>query len=366
MNQSPNHNKATAYLRQLCCSGLSKEIVIPEFLRAVKTVLPSDNNTYTGFDEQFRLSYHILGFSAPDFDEIIPEVIFNYFTPELSLRAALWFRHNPVFTERKSFDEYFYKSDMYNLISRPLEQHHGLHALVLQSCKPVGMVNLFRPPQQKPFNCYEQSLITRLLPYVAHALQASHANGVQYSENSLLGLMIMDIEGTIQYLSHEANKLLALASHPVLTPVAHSQKTELLIKIAQLCRNLESIYRGQDAPPPSWSFTNPTGRFTFRAQWLNKQNNEISRLIGMSIEHQEPIVLKILRGLQNLPLSPVQKQVALLLAQGFPSETIGQQLHIKLTTVKDYIRIIFVKMDISHRGELLPKLLALDSCIPRT
>lgn len=48
--QNPKHSKAIAYIRQLCCSGLDKEIVIPEFLRAVQAVIPSGSNTFSGVD----------------------------------------------------------------------------------------------------------------------------------------------------------------------------------------------------------------------------------------------------------------------------------------------------------------------------
>lgn len=69
------------------------------------------------------------------------------------------------------------------------------------------------------------------------------------------------------------------------------------------------------------------------------------------------------RGAQNLPLSPTQKEVAVLLAQGFSNEKIGERLHIKLTTVKDHIGKIFTKLNIHRREELLPKLLALENPI---
>ena len=99
----------------------------------------------------------------------------------------------------------------------------------------------------------------------------------------------------------------------------------------------------------------------FRAYWLNQPNNEPGGLVGMTIEHQEPLVLKILRALQNLPLSPTQKEVAMLLAQGVSSEKIGERLHIKPTTVKDHVGKIFTKLDIHHREELLAKVLDLDN-----
>jgi DNA-binding CsgD family transcriptional regulator len=354
-------SNALAYLRQLCCSGLSKEIVIPEFLRAVKTVLPSGSNTFTGFDEQLKPAYLMLEFVAADMDERTPFGISGFFTPERRSRAAVLSSQQPVLTDLIFLDEPFYRSDLYSLIYRRFDQYHCLCAPVMQKGKPAGMLNLFRPRQQKPFDNCEQVLFTHLLTYVAYALQAPDNKDIQYSENGSSGMMIMDTQGIILSLSHEAKKLLALACHPILTVDARSKEVELLAKLSQLCGNLEAVSRGQQTAPPCWCYTGANGRFMFRAYWLDRQNNEPGGLIGMTIEHQEPLVLKILRALQNQPLPPTQKEVALLLAQGAPSDKIGERLHIKLTTVKDHVGKIFTKLDLHHREELLPKLLALDS-----
>jgi DNA-binding NarL/FixJ family response regulator len=174
-------------------------------------------------------------------------------------------------------------------------------------------------------------------------------------------MMVMDTQGTILYLTNEAKSLLALASYPVLSLDGRSQQDALLAKLAQLCRNLQAIFNGKQAAPPSWCYTNGRGRFTFRAYWLERLNQEAGKMISMTIEHQEPLALKILRELQGLPLSPVQKQVALLLAQGTSNELIGEHLHIKLSTVKEHVSKIFDKLGIYRREELLPKLLALES-----
>ena len=169
-------------------------------------------------------------------------------------------------------------------------------------------------------------------------------------------MMIMDMQGTILYLSREAKNLLSLACHPILTVDLRSKEIELLAKLAKLCRNLEAV-----SPSHSWCYTSPSGRFMFRAYWLNQPNNEPGGLVGITIEHQEPLVLKILRALQSLPLSPTQKEVAMLLAQGVSSGKIGESLHIKPTTVKDHVGKIFTKLDIHHREELLAKVLDLDN-----
>lgn len=101
----------------------------------------------------------------------------------------------------------------------------------------------------------------------------------------------------------------------------------------------------------------------FYAYWLNSQSNEPGGLIGMTVDHQELIALKILRAIQNLPLTPTQKEVAMLLAQGLSNEKIGERLPIKLTTVKDHVVKLFTKLDIHRREELLLLLLAMDNSI---
>ena len=119
-------NNALAYLRQLCCSGLGKEIIIPEFLRAVQTVLPSGSNTFTGVDEQLNPAYHMLEFVVADLDERTPLVISSFFTPERRRRAAVLLSQQPVLTDWTFLDESFYRSDLYNLICRRFDQHHCL------------------------------------------------------------------------------------------------------------------------------------------------------------------------------------------------------------------------------------------------
>lgn len=356
------HAKAIAYLRQLCCSRLSKEIVIPEFLFAVQSVIPSGSNTFSGWNESIIPAYFILENAIADLDasEPIPIIISAFFTPERTNSFVGWFITHPTLTDSKILDRNFYKTDFYNLIFRPYDQHHSLLTLVWINGKPAGTVNLFRPRHQKPFNTREQNLMTCLLPYVSHALQAPDNNDIQYCEHGASGMMIMNVQGQIELMSYQAKNLLALACHPTLTANGRSEEAEMLMKLAQLCRNLDTIFQGKHAAPPSWSYTNSRGRFIFCAHWLNKQNNEPGGFIGITIEHQEPLTLKILRALQALPLSTMQKEVALLLAQGFSNEKIGEHLHIKNTTVKDHLNKIFIKLDIHHRKELLPKLLVLE------
>lgn len=354
-------SNAIAYLRQLCCSGLNKEIVIPEFLRAVQSLIPSGNNTFTGVDEQFLPTYHLLGFESVVLDENTPFIIANYITPQRSNLAFSCFKQQSIIEGWEVLDNSFFMSDFYNLVFRPLDQHFSICSPVFSNGKPIGMLSLFRSRQQKPFENREKKLLASLSPYVTHALKSTDETDIRYSDNGVSGMMVLDTQGKIIYQSQEAKKLLVLSCRPTVSINAEQQERELLGKLTQLCHNLDSIYRGENAAPPSWSYTNSTGRFNFRAYWLDRKSGESGGLIGMTVEHLEPIVLRLLRGMQNSPLSPMQKEVALLLAQGIASNKIGERLNIKLNTVKDHTDKIFTKLDIHHREELLPLLLSFDS-----
>jgi hypothetical protein len=107
-----------------------------------------------------------------------------------------------------------------------------------------------------------------------------------------------------------------------------SKEFDVMSQLARLCCNLYAIFQGKDVSPPCMNHHNGHGKFIFRAHWLDSVNKAQTGLIIISIEHHEPQTLKILRAMQKLPLSPSQKRVTLLLAQGKSNEEISCQLHI--------------------------------------
>ncbi len=356
------HSREMAYIRQLCCLGLPKEAFFPEFLQAITRVIPSHNNTYSGIDPNEFKPGEI---SMPTDDAVmantILQVLKDYWIPERCNRVAAWFQRNSVLTEFSVFDENYFNSDLFHLLFNELDQYHTLLGFFTHHGIPMGAINLFRPRSQKPFDLHDQALFVRLLPYVNHAFQNQNNHEFKYANYGVTGLLMMDMSGNILYQSTAAVRLMLLAHNPLAMTDEILKTNQMLPKLRQLCRNLNTLFAGNDAPPPSFCHTNGSGRFIFTAHWLDKANREPGGLIGVIIEHQEPLNLKLLRALKDAPLSPVQKEVALLVAQGVPTDKIGEQLHIKYTTVKDHIRKIFDKLDIHRREDLLPKLLALES-----
>jgi DNA-binding CsgD family transcriptional regulator len=363
MIQNPKHSKAVAYLRQICCSGLGSDIVILEFLRALHHVIPSGRNWYSAVDAQFNYIYQIPDTFFPELvtlADVAAYIFSETYTKEFLNLLAMWYRQHPTLIDPRMILKNFYQEDFYNLLSRKIDQHQSLEARVIQQGRIVGFISLFRPLNSQPFNDQEAELCVQLSPYVSHALTAPALTELHYTDSGQSGMLVMNAEGIILYQSDAARQLLALSQFPAFD-LKGNNDDPVYAHLKQLCRNLNAIFEDKTAPPPSWSHTNANGRFNFRAHWLKPCTQEPGGLIGINIELQEPLELKILRAVGKLPLSPAQKQVAALLAQGYSFEHIGKQLHIKNSTVKDHIGKIYTKLDLHNREELLPKLLAMES-----
>ncbi|CAG7857532.1 hypothetical protein MCAMS1_02396 [biofilm metagenome] len=352
--------KELAYLRQLCCSGLGQDIIVPELLTAVQRLIPSENNVYTTVNDRGFPTGAITEFFDPKAIALFSELVPDFFVKnrETIRRCDRMLASGRVINDIRMFVPDIYRSDFYNLIWRPHGQHHSLFGPVKISGCVLAKISLFRPPSAKSFSLHEGELFAQLLPYVAHAVHKPANWDIIYDSCGEQGMLIADSEGNVLHQSPTARRLLWLAvrqSPYLLEQAAVFDQANI---IRWICRNLDAIFQNKHAPPPSFSHTNSCGRFIFKAYWLDKDNREPGSLIGITIEHHEPQTLKLLRALKNLPLSPVQKEVALLMAQGIPSENIGIRLHIKYNTVKDHVRKIFNKLDIHSREELLQTLLA--------
>lgn len=163
---------ALVYLRQLCCSGLRKELVISEFLRMLPEAIPSNSNTFSGGDALLNPTYHLCGTPEPGKADFIPTVISAFFYHERKSRTRQWFARHDVLAD-PLIDERFYRSDMYNLVYRPFDMHHALWTQVTLKGKHAGLLCAHRSKHQKPFDRSEQDLFNHLASYVSHALKAT-------------------------------------------------------------------------------------------------------------------------------------------------------------------------------------------------
>jgi len=370
--------KAQAYIRQLCCLGLGKGAVMPELLRALHAVIPSEDNLFIGVDEKPFPTSIIPEHVVPEALDVYMNAQAQIAMPGFYIQLGQWFSTHRVLPDFRILNEQFYRSDFYHLVLRPYKHYHILQGGIRLNGLPVGTLNLCRPQHQRPFSADDQQQFERLLSYVEHGMQTRSGTDGEYADSGQAGMVILKRCGTVVYLSDSARTLLLLATYGALPvgQVRFAHEIVLPPALRQICHNLDQIFQGREAPPPICSHTNPSGRFVFRAYWLQPPAANPGpdatghypagdALIGVTIEHQEPLRLELHRNLQGWRLSAREQEVCLALAEGLSHIAIAARLHIGPQTVVTYVRRVYEKLGVHSREELLKKLLLLEPNVTR-
>ena len=362
--------KAQAYIRQLCCLGLGKEAMLPELLRALHAVIPSETNVFTGMDDKMLPAHVVVEYVIPEAIDFFLSEMSGY-TPEARTRFAQWFSRHRLMTDMTILIERFFQTDYYHLLFRPYRLDRPMQAIINHQGVPAGLLILGRAQNERPFSADEQRQFEHLLAYVEHGMQARGGTDEEYTDSGQAGMIILKHDGTVVYLSDSARTLLLRATYGAL-PVGQIRFTRDIVlppPLRQICCNLDQIFQGRDAPPPVYAHTNASGRFNFRAYWLQPptvthlpdtslQYPADDVLIGILIDYQEPLRLKLHRNLHGWRLSIREQEVSLAVTEGLSHVAIAARLCISPQTVVTYIRRIYEKLEVHSREELLKKLLS--------
>jgi len=350
---------AKAYVRQLCCLGLGGPAIMPELLRALAAVIPSGPNVFAEVRPDFEPGYAILENPVPEALELYAREIQGAFRRVTDALKDWWrCRPGPVHWghERAILDD-FYRSDMYHHLWRPIGQHHALQGMVSERGRPLGLINLYRNVGEPPFSEREADELARLLPYVAHGLTARPTQDAVFDDSGRSGQIILDNAGRLTHQSETAKALLYLATHTGEPGPVKLFGLSVKALLKKLAGDLSAIAQGKEAPTPVVCRQNAWGRFVFRAYRLDAAAGE-NGLTLITVGHQEPRQLRLLRGLRNVPLSAKEREVCFWLAQGHSLTEVSRRLHVKPGTAKKYADAAYLKLDAHNRAELVERITA--------
>ena len=336
---------------------------MPALLKSLHDLVASDSNAFFWVDEYDEIT----NFCA---EKILPAEVMRLYFREFydhqeggfrsTLRRTAQHDHGIDRTTRESS---FYQSDYYNLVWREhLNAHHVMYAVVHEQGRRLGQLSLYRTTKDKEFTQADEELLAQVTHYVAHAVAAgAKTNGkhVDYFDTKRVGMIILNARGETQHLSEEGKRLLFLASYPTVSrqSLMNSEGDPIPAALKQITQHLQAIFSGQDAPPPVWHIENGWGRFAFRAFWLDAEQGIDHGLIGVTVQQQELLPLKLLGQLENLGLSDKQKHVILMLADGASYGDIATQMNISTNTANYHVRQIYDRMRVHNRNDLLSKVL---------
>jgi DNA-binding CsgD family transcriptional regulator len=358
--------RAAARIKQLSCFGLGKEAVIPELLNELHGLIPSYYNSFFFADEKGAVANAY--FEHTDLVKLFPlyrqefhesrEREFKGFAFSDAVRTQFGVHEfkSAVSVEQKTF----YRSDLYNLVFRPMGNDSNFMRLYFRDGgRVLGGLTMWRAKNAGTWTSEEKRRLASLESFFVHALTARTVSGVPLVDSGDVGLIIANTAGKPIYLSAEGRRLLFLATNPrSVSDTLVSRPAVLPTPVAKLCRSLSRIFSDDaSAAAPMCHHANVWGGFTFRAQWLDRDDPG-SGLIGLTISHQVPLPIRLTRSVQKLPLSRRQSEVCVLLATGASNEAIAERLGISRHTANEHGRWIYNKLDVHNRAELVNRLLS--------
>lgn len=353
-----------ASIKHLCCSGLGGEAVIPAVLREVRKLVSNHSSTFfwCGPDLQIANMYD----DNPAALEIAPVYFQEFYNrrecevhrgfPDAMLHDwGVGSLANMLTVDWATWE----RSDYHNVIMRHLGYHDGRRITVRDAGVPLGSLNVWRGAGDPPFTAADERTLARLQPFIAHALREPKELDVELVADGRSAMIVADGEGRLIHLSPQARHLLTLAANPRVAPGRlGSPPIVLPHALVRICRELVALAEGRDAPtPPVHRHRNVWGGFVFRAYRLEPVDSSPC-LVGVTIDHEEPLPLRLARALSRLPLAPRQGEVCLLMARGRTYAEIARHLDISRHTAVATARRIYDKLGVASRRELLDLLQA--------
>lgn len=367
--------RVEARIKQLCCLGLPSESIMPTLMAQMHSLIPCYANNFFWVGEGGEVSnvYH------ENFEEVAP-LLPHYLSEFCNRRegevlpsfAEAIQRERRVMTIEESHrvDKRTYRRhDYYNEIILPVHYQDSMRTVIRAGSRAVGAWIVHRDLEDGRFTTRDKRQLAGIAPFIAHAVSASRRGEQEFAmvEDGASGLVIVDRQARLQFASPEARRLLFLVTHPQVssTTVAVTDiQLTLPIEVIQLCKNLVDVFEGKGAGagPPVWRHHNPWGGFSFRAYWLNpggliSGSPEPSSLIGITIEHETPLSVKLIAKLEQFPLSRRQMDICLLLAANHSRAEIARRMGMSEHTVVTHIRRVYDKLDVHNKAELMNKLL---------
>ena len=341
------NTKAISHIRQLCSLGVESHAVMPALIEALHDLIPSSNNLFIWTDDE--------GTPIERYCEVyIPAVIEaaqQNLPGKTDLKAIV--KSGRTVGNLRERPAEFYKSPYFAEVYGPMRARHSLDAVIRTSRGTEGILVLHRD-SAKPFTKEEEVELEGVLPYIRHIwIRPQSETAHIYSDSDGYGTIICTTDGKIQHISQNASQLLAMAQQHRGVSLAELP-AQLPDELKELTRRLYTLTTpGAHAGPPALYVNNRWGRFVFRATWLDSLSGPQDRMVAISITRQEPLAVSVVRGFQKSPLSPKQRDVALMLVTGRSAEDIVRELSISVTTYKDHLRKIYEKLGINKRVDLI-------------
>jgi DNA-binding CsgD family transcriptional regulator len=233
------------------------------------------------------------------------------------------------------------RSARYNDFLAPFGLPHELRTALVTRGRTWGGVIFHRTAGTGDFRPEDAELMGRLSRPIAEALRHSvRFDAARRAGARAPGLVVLDADDEVELQTPGTDELLDLLRHA--DPVARSLPTSILFSAAQT----RAAAREGRRPDPLHVPT-AAGWITLHGSMPTGPRDRVAVVIQATPE-DEAAPLR----LEAFALSPREREVATLIAQGLDTAAIAEQLFISPWTVQDHCKAIFEKTGTRTRREL--------------
>lgn len=348
-----------ALIRKLCGLGVPAQTLAPSLLPALRTLIPSHSAAVFWVDDRFEMT----GLYA---ERLLPPAAMaayykkhyrdasSGFPAQFRARAAA---SDPVSARR--FTKADESSDYFREVLSRLDAHQILYGVLKDAARPIGQVSFYRGARDPDFGRRDQETLRGLLRYLSQGLRARARAARELAQAEIveewLGVVARD--GTAVSAPLNWSRLVRLLAMEKVAPrTAHDEQRVVSQFLRGVCARLEG--HGAPLDQVDSQHDSPWGSFRIRAFRLPLAEGRPEQ-VGVLIGRREPRALSLARGTGASGLSPQQREVAILLAEGKSNPEIARALALRPNTANYHVKQVFARLRVHNRDEVEQVLLRL-------
>ena len=351
-----------AFIRKLCGLALPATTLAATLLPALRDVIPAHSAAIFWVDENGEMA----GLYAERM--LSPAAMADYYSRHYQAgdeAFAAAFRRRAASaspTSVHTFTRTEQATPYFRDVMARLDAFHVLYAVLRDARQhPFAQLSLYRGKDDAPFGRDERTTLDELVRYLGTGL-SRHVDDARDASPSVVieeQLGIVRRDGVVVSAPDGWARLVRLAALAEVGPrqaVQEAPAVEAFLR--RVCES--ALAAGAGAPRPfEMSHRSPWGRFLLKAFRLADVQGRRAEQVGLLIRREEPRSVTIVRGTGLSALSPQQREVALLIAQGRSNPQIAQDLGLTLNTASYHVKRVFERLDVNDRGQVADKLVAL-------
>lgn len=342
-------------LLESCARATDDNGLLDEVSERLRRIVPFDGAAWFATDP-----VTILATAPARIENVEPGHCESFWAREYQVEDALLFR-DLARTETGAGTLYDITADTptrsarYREFLQPQGYGDELRAALRVGSSTWGVLDVFRERSRRPFTAREVELVRTVAPAIALALRGFAQAGRVSAPNTATnapGTALFDGTGTLLSLDDQAERLFTEIAGP-----GWATRPLPMSPVYAVVARTMAMRDGTDRGPATTRLRAASGRWLIVHGSCLRANDGRSGPIALTIEPAKsaqiaPIII------EAYSLTAREQEITRSVARGLSNQEIAAELYLSPHTVRDHLKVIFAKVGVRTRGELVAKLFA--------